>query len=375
MSKNISFCKNCLNISTRPRISFDGRGFCNACVWAEQKSRINWKKRQKSFLKLIEKESSKKSANKVYNCIVPVSGGKDGSYIAYTLKKRFGLNPLCVNITPPLPLSIGEKNLKNFIKSGYTTLQLNINPYIIKFLDKRGFIEMGFPYYGWLILIQTAIIRIALSMGISMIVYGEDGEVEYGGSDKTKNTGFFPINYQKKIWLEGGYDKVIEKLPKELKHEFNFWKFPSDAELNNKNIIITTWSFFENWDPYRNYIAAKKYCKLAENTSSNLGTFTNFAQNDQSLYSLHMYLCYLKYGFGRALQDVGIEIRRGAMSREQGLNLVRIYDGHFPKKNIKKYLDYYDMSLSEFNKVLDKWANKDLFKKVKNKWIPTFKIF
>lgn len=60
MSQNLSFCKNCLNISTRPRITFDNRGFCNACVWVEQKSRINWKKRQKFFLKLIKKESSKK---------------------------------------------------------------------------------------------------------------------------------------------------------------------------------------------------------------------------------------------------------------------------------------------------------------------------
>ena len=67
-----------------------------------------------------------------------------------------------------------------------------------------------------------------------------------------------------------------------------------------------------------------------ENDNVNEGTFTNFAQNDQALYALHTYLMFLKYGFGRANQDACIEIRRGALSRDQGINLVKLYDGIFP---------------------------------------------
>ena len=62
---------------------------------------------------------------------------------------------------------------------------------------------------------------------------------------------------------------------------------------------------------YRNYLTAKKFCGLQEKGDSNTGTFTNFAQNDQALYDLHAYLMFLKFGFGRATQDAGIEIRRG----------------------------------------------------------------
>jgi len=83
---------------------------------------------------------------------------------------------------------------------------------------------------------------------------------------------------------------------------------------------------------------------------------------------------YLKFGFGRATQDAGIEIRRGAMTREQGLNLVRLYDNHFPEEFLSEYLDYYQMNKKEFLKVIDHWANKDLFKKVKGKWLPKFKV-
>ena len=82
----------------------------------------------------------------------------------------------------------------------------------------------------------------------------------------------------------------------------------------------------------------------------------------------------LKFGFGRALQDVGIEIRRGAMTRDQGKNLVKLYDGQYPDEFIDQYLDYYQMSLNEFNKVIDKWANKDLFKYEKGRWKPKFEI-
>ena len=139
-------------------------------------------------------------------------------------------------------------------------------------------------------------------------------------------------------------------------------------------IKITHWSYFENWDPYRNYLVAKEYCGLLESNSSNGGTFTNFSQNDQALYSLHTYLMYLKFGFGRANQDASIEVRRGAMNRDQALNLVRIYDGHYPEEFVEQYLDYYKMSQKEFDDVIDRYANRDLFEKIDGRWRPRFTI-
>jgi hypothetical protein len=108
---------------------------------------------------------------------------------------------------------------------------------------------------------------------------------------------------------------------------------------------------------------------------TNPGTFTNFAQNDQALYALHTYLMYLKFGFGRANQDASIEIRRGAMDREQALNLVRLYDGNYPEEFMGLYLDYFKLTMTEFNAVLDRYANRNLFEKVDNRWQPKFVIF
>ncbi len=221
--------------------------------------------------------------------------------------------------------------------------------------------------------IQTVPIRFALKFGIGLIFYGEDGEVEYGGTDETKNQPIYDVAYQKKIYLEGGYDQVILKSGLE-KSDLSFFTFPDEKELNNNNVNMTHWSYFENWDPYRNYLIAKKYCGLQESSDGNSGTFTNFSQNDQYLYHLHTYVMFLKFGFGRANQDASIEIRRGAMDREQAVNLVKLYDGQYPEEYINIYLDYYKMTKTEFDETLDKWVNKNIFKKVNGRWLPNFEI-
>jgi N-acetyl sugar amidotransferase len=357
-------------MSSRPRIRFDARGWCNACVWRESKKNVDWEARQAELENMLRKHRRNDGE---FDCMVPCSGGKDGSYVAYNLKHKYGMNPLCVTITPPLPLSLGDQNLRAFVESGYNHISINPDYEAMRVLNKTGFIEMGFPYYGWLVSISAAPIKMAMAHNINLIFYGEDGEVEYGGSTETLKNPIYDINYQKKVYLEGGYDKVL-KASKLSKAALHFFEYPSDEKVNKSNIKLTHWSYFENWDPYRNYLIAKEYCGLKEAEDSNAGTFTNFSQNDQALYALHAYLMYLKFGFGRANQDACIEVRRGAMNRDQAVNLVRLYDGHYPEEFIQLYLDYYQMTQAEFDAVLDRYANQELFEKVDGRWKPKFLV-
>lgn len=366
----LKWCTNCLNMSTRPRITFDERGWCNACQWMEEKKSIDWMAREKELINILDKYRSKKGG---FDCVVPCSGGKDGSYVSYTLKHKYKMNPLAITVTPALSLELGDENLRNFINSSYNHIQINPDTNAMRVLNRMGFIEKGFPYYGWLIAIQAAVVRLAVHLDIPLIFYGEDGEVEYGGSTESKYRSMYDINYMKKIYLEGGYEKVLRSTGLN-ESQLYFFLFPTEDELNEKDLFITHMSYFESWDPYRNYLIAKEHCGLQEAPESNSGTFTNFSQNDQALYALHTYMMYLKFGFGRATQDVGIEIRRGSMTREQGVNLVRLYDGQYPEEFIKTYLEYYQMTQEEFDAVLDKWVNRSLFEKVDGRWQPTFKV-
>ena len=357
-------------MSTRPRIAFDERGWCNACQWMEEKKVLDWGARQKELLEILEMHRSKSGG---FDCVIPVSGGKDGSYVSHQIKHKYGMNPLSVTVTPALALELGDDNLKNYINSGYNHIQISPDANVMQTLNKLGFIEKGFPYFGWLIAIQAAVLRLSVNLGISLLFYGEDGEVEYGGSSESKYRAMYDVEYMKRIYLEGGHDLVLNKSGL-TDSQLYFFTFPTNEELSGKELKITHWSYFEPWDPYRNYLVAKEHCGLQEVSESNSGTFTNFAQNDQALYALHTYMMYLKFGFGRATQDAGIEIRRGAMTREQAVNLVRLYDGHYPEEFIDTYLEYYQMNKKEFDEVLDRWANKDLFEKKDGRWCPVFEV-
>ena len=138
MNKNIFRCKNCVMVSTRPRLTFNSEGLCSACVWSEEKKKINWRKRTKNLKALLNKHK-KINKNNNYDCLVPVGGGKDGSYVAYKLKHEYGMNPLSITVTPPLALELGNNNLKNFIESGYDHIQVSPNSESMRVLNRIGF--------------------------------------------------------------------------------------------------------------------------------------------------------------------------------------------------------------------------------------------
>jgi hypothetical protein len=256
-------------------------------------------------------------------------------------------------------------------------MHISCNPIVLDRLNKYGFMEKGFPYYGWLIAIMTAVIKTAVNFKIPLIFYGEDGEIEYGGSTESKNKALYDVEYMKRVYLEGGHKKIFNRIKKDgniSKADLVFFQFPKESEISGTGLSFAHWSYFEPWDSYRNYIIAKEHCGLVEKEDGNPDTFTNFSQNDQALYTLHAYIMYLKFGFGRATQDAGIEIRRGSMTRGQAINLVQMYDNSYPHELIDTYLDYYQMTKKEFDKVLDKFANKSLFEKNKGIWQPKFKV-
>ena len=229
------WCKNCLNMSTRPRITFDKRGWWNACQWMEEKKLLDWSSRTDELKNIFKKHKSDGSG---FDCMVPVSGGKDGSYVSYQVKHEYKLKPLTATVKPPLSLELGDINLKNFLNSGYDHIHISPGSEAMRLLNKTGFIDMGFPYYGWLTAIMTAVIRMSINMNISLIIYGESGEVEYGGSSETKNTAIYNIEYMKRVYLSGGHQKVLKNSGLS-ESELYFFMFPSEKELKGKNITIS----------------------------------------------------------------------------------------------------------------------------------------
>lgn len=366
----LKYCSNCLMPSTRPRISFDARGWCNACGWAEEKKRaIDWSARRRQLEEFCDRYRSRDGN---FDCIVPVSGGKDSSYVAYMMKHEMGMHPLCVNIIPPLEFDVGRQNVDNFIAAGYDCVRIAPNPLVTRHISRRTLVEYGQPLMSWIINVQVGVLKMAINFGISLVMFGEEGETEYGGSSKLKNSPVYDIEDSIKIYLSG-----VD--PKQFRGDFSdaelyWWLYPSVEAFRRANLAIAHWSYFEDWDPYQHYLVAKEKCGLREKEQASVGTYNNFAQTDTCLYDLHTYLMYLKFGFGRCTQDVGIDIRRGALSRAQALPLVRSFDGHYPEEYMEDYASFFGMTRGELDAVFDRWANKDLFRKNGGRWAPTFGV-
>ena len=369
--KRLIYCTKCLMPNTRPRIQFNENGVCNACVWAEEKNKvINWEKRWKELENLCKIHKDRNKGR--HNVIVPYSGGKNGAYIAYTLKTKLGMNPLLVTIRPPMEDPIGLQNIKNFTEKGYDHIFITPNRKLEREIDKDNFINKGIPMHAFMISVQTAIMRASVNFDIPFVMFAEEGETEYGGSTKLKDSATYSIEDGINFYLSGlDPNKYTEKYPAE---ELYWFTYPNREDVQRVDPQICHWSYFEDFVNYHHYIVAKEHCGLVERSVRNIGAIENFSATDTDLIHLYFYLMYLKFGFGRTTSEIGNEIRRGAMTRKQGLNIVKKFDGEFPMQHIESYLSYYNMKKEEFDTVLDKWANKELFEKVDGVWKPLFEL-
>ncbi|MBL4888744.1 MAG: N-acetyl sugar amidotransferase [Candidatus Lindowbacteria bacterium] len=356
--------------SARPRITFDDQGVCNACGHAKKKQETtDWDSKQKELEVFCDQY---RRDDGEFDCVVPCGGGKDGSTVSYRLQNELGMHPLCVTLNPQLPTEIGERNLRKFVLSGYSHLSITVNPKHEQIISKYGFTEQGRPRLPALLGQTTAVVNIAVKFGIPLIVYGEDGEAEYGGDSRMSKTAdfskedrielMFSKNDPTKVVRAAGLD------PKDLP----WLSFPSDEDLERVGITWIHFSFFEDWDPYKHYLIAKKHCGFQALPTRSPGTYSNFAQLDDHLQPLHTYLMYLKFGFGRASSDACIDVRRGALDRKQALALVRKYDSEYPEELLPIYLDYFNMTQEEFDDVLDQHVNKELFEKRDGRWSALF---
>ncbi len=368
----IFMCKKCLTLSTRPRAAFDKNQVCNACLHAEAKRKtIDWDARMDEMRKLCDKY---RRDDGHFDVLVPCSGGKDGSYVSWKMKHELGMHPLCITFNPQMQTEVGRKNLENFINSGFDHILISPNPKVYQKLGQIGFKEEGRPKMPFVTGALTAIFQAAINYNIPFIVYGEEGETEYGGVRTFEERPHMSRKEMIDIYFSGYEpDRHSGKLDL-TKEDLSLWKFPSQEELDKANVSFVCWSYFEDWDPELHAKLAKEKCGLQTVEGSSVGTYTNYAQLDDKLQDLHAYTMYIKFGFGRAWSDACIDIRRGAITREQGIEYVKKHDGIFPKEYLQDYLEYFDMSEEEFWKTIDSFRSPDIWERVKGEWKLKFDV-
>lgn len=365
LPEEVKYCKKCTMSNQRPRITFDEEGVCSACRFNELKRKTDWDKREQELKDLCDKFRSKDGS---WDVIVPCSGGKDGSYVAHQLKYKYGMHPLTVTWSPLVPTEIGRKNLDAFIDiGGFDNILGRPNGAVNRKLTKLALEYLGDPFQPFIFGQYNFPLQIAVRYGISLIMYGENGEVEYGGDMKNAYRPTREITDSDRHYFSGMGPEVWTKYGLS-EEDLLPYMAPSYEAIKKNNTEIHFYSYYKYWDPQENYRYCVENTGFCCNDERSEGTYSKYASLDDQLDGFHYYLSYIKFGIGRATSDASHEIRDGRISREEGIALIEKYDGEFPQKYYDVFLEYCDITEEQFCEFIDSWRSDHIWKQTERGW-------
>jgi N-acetyl sugar amidotransferase len=363
----VKFCRSCTMSNQRPRITFDDNGVCSACNYAIYKNNnINWDKREIELQKLLDKHRKNDGS---YDVLVPCSGGKDAAQLAHKLKYEYGMNPLTVTWAPHIYTDIGFENLQNMIRAGNLANELCSPPGDVhRILTKISFEILGDPFQPFIYGQTNYPLQASIKHQIPLVMYGENGEVEYGGDMKN---AFNPTrNYKtdhKKHYFSGlGPEDLTNYGVTE--NQVSPYLPPSNDKLDSLGTELHFWGYYKKWIPQENYYYCVENTGFKANPVRSEGTYSKYASLDDKLDGFHYYLSYIKFGIGRATSDSAHEIRDDHITREEGIALVKRFDGEFPEKYYKCFLEYCGIDEDYFTEVIDSWRSNHIWRKDGDNW-------
>lgn len=376
--KPIQWCLTCVETNTRPTTQFSAEGICIACRNTSNQAAetINWDERNKVLGSIIE--WAKKSTASGYDCIIGVSGGKDSTRQALFAREK-GLNPLlvCCAYPPEQQTPRGVKNLANLISHGFDTLVVTPAPGTSKELMRNCFKNYGNFFNATELALYASLPIVATSYNIPLILLGENPGLAWGTDVGSQDYDGNRMKYMNT--LKGGNPRTFA--PESIKDEELFWySYPSDQDLERAKIRIVYLGYFmSDFNDHTNAEHALKsgleFRTGVDALPENMGGIYPFVALDDDFVIPNQMLKYLKFGFGKATQEVGSAIRFGKMTRKEGIELVKKYDGKCADFYIQKFCDYLEISETEFWQIAEPYINKELFRKnEQGKWVPTFEI-
>lgn len=380
--KKILWCKRCCISNQRPRILFDKNQVCSACKFSDYKNSIDWSKREEELLKLLDKHRSKNSS---WDVIVPSSGGKDSGFVAHQLKYKYGMNPITVTWSPLEYTEIGKSNFNSLIRSGISNFLYTPNGNLQRKLARLCFEELGDAFHVFVLGQVNFPFHMALKLNINLVFYGENGELEYAGDPKYKDKPFKPMSEWTNQHFKGSnFNHLIKFGFKNKKYfskndiksgDLDFYKIPNLSKLNKAGIKGKHFfSYYKKWTPQENYYYCFDNTGFKPNDERSEGTYSKYSSLDDKMDGFHYFMRYIKFGLGRCSEEASHEVRDNHITRDEGIRLMRRYEGEFPKKYFNDFLNYLDINEKQFWSVVDKWRPKHLWKKKNNKWIFTGKI-
>ena len=365
LPREIIYCNICVQSNQRPTstvefqnsiiqkkktLNLNQKNVCDACLFAEKKKKINWEEREKELVELCNKYRKKDGE---YDCIVPGSGGKDSIYASHILKEKYQMNPLTITWSPSLYTDWGYKNFKNWINTGSDNILFTPSGKTHRLLTRLALENLLHPFQPFILGQKTLAAKIAKMYKIPLIFYGES-EVEYGNpideaSTAKVNEKLFSTEEEYLNLVLGG-TKIKDLIDNFglSKNELNSYIPENRSVFQDFKLDFHYLGYYLKWHPQSCYYYSVEKAKFEASPERTSGTYSKYNSIDDKVDDLHYYTTFVKFGIGRATYDAAQEIRSGDITREEGVALVKKFDGEYPKRFLPELLEYLSINKKEF---------------------------
>jgi N-acetyl sugar amidotransferase len=402
LPREVKFCKRCIISNQRPNsavefqhtretkkatIGFSEDGVCDACSLSEKKHRtIDWAERDKQLRDLCDRFRRKDGA---YDCLVPGSGGKDSFYAAHKLKYEYGMHPLTVTWAPHLYTDWGWRNQQAWIHAGFDNYLCTPNGRAHRLLTRLAVQNILHPFQPFILGQKNLAPKMALLFKLPLVFFGEN-EAEYGNpivdaSSARRDNKYHAIADASKVHLGGtSVPELKERYGMELVDLEPY--LPADPEaVDAMRLEVHYLGYYLKWHPQSCYYYAVENGGFQASPERTPGTYSKYNSIDDKIDDFHYYTTYVKFGIGRATYDAAQEIRSGDITRDEGVALVRRFDGEWPERFAEEVFRYLSIGAKElprasaafehptmtreyFMDLCDKFRSPHLWKKENGEW-------
>lgn len=342
---NLRYCARCCMPETSEGTTFDELGICRACQSSEQKMRINWAERERQLRQILER--TRRSGGSHYDCLVPISGGKDSAFQLHVLVKQYGMKPLACTFSHRWFTETGQYNLWNILeKLGVDHILFSPSQELVHRLAKKSLYAIGDPCWHCHAGVGAFPLQTAVRYNIPLVVWGES--VAEAGNKATYEDGVtFDESYYRVVSMKVDAAEMMdgEITEKDLAP----FLFPSREELERvgvRGIFLGDYLF---WDAERQVEFLKAAYGWREDNVE--GTYKGYKSVECRMAGVHDYAKFVKRGFGRATDHVSQDVRAGLLTREEGFELIKKFDPRRPGQ-LDYYLQITGLSEEEFMRVL-----------------------
>ena len=365
LPREVAFCTRCVISNQRPNsaveyahtaeskkvtINLDAEGVCDACRFAEKKRReIDWAARERQLRELCDRYRKDDGS---YDCLVPGSGGKDSFYAAHKLKYEYGMHPLTVTWAPHIYTEWGARNLHAWIHAGFDNYLCTPNGRVHRLLTRLAVENLFHPFQPFIIGQKALAPKMAVLFDIPLVFYGEN-EAEYGNPIQDTQSALRSGEYYA---LASGDEAYLGGVSVgELVRDYGVDRsdlrpyLPADPEqLQRVGVEVHYLGYYLKWHPQSCYYYAVEHGGFQASPERTPGTYSKYNSIDDRIDDFHYWTTYVKFGIGRATYDASQEIRSGDITREEGVALVRRFDGEWPARFDEEIFRYLSLPEREF---------------------------